>query len=234
MLIGRRYELEGLIGHGGMGRVFRALDRLTGQRVALKQVAMGLPAKGPGRGGTPASDEPPARQTNRIALAHEFRTLATLRHPNIVSVLDYGFDENREPFFTMELLDKPRDLLRATSALSLPEKLDILAQLLRALTYLHRCNIVHRDLKPRNRFHIGKSPALFPKSSRILGEIKPLRAPTACNSAGRIRLDLWYAIAHALAPRLLWNWSTDRPFGSAVRQHRVQHGRCPQRQPDSQ
>ena len=40
----------------------------------------------------------------RMALAQEFRTLAALRHPHIISVLDYGFVEQSQPFFTMELL----------------------------------------------------------------------------------------------------------------------------------
>ena len=40
----------------------------------------------------------------RLALAHEFRTLASFRHPNIISVLDYGFDAARNPYYTMELL----------------------------------------------------------------------------------------------------------------------------------
>lgn len=158
VLVGQRYQQLALLGEGGMGCVYRVLDRLTGRQVALKRVALSslaqtqtVQASVSARSlGSRSSQQPSAQRTFRLALAHEFRTLATLRHPNIVSVLDYGFDEEREPFFTMELLEAPRDLLTATRTASLPEKLGILAQLLRALSYLHRHNIVHRDLKPSN------------------------------------------------------------------------------------
>src|SRR5262245_54645756 len=59
--VSRRYVLFGLIGQGGMGRVYRALDRLTGRTVALKRVPLGSPSAGP---------------RHRTALAHEFRALA--------------------------------------------------------------------------------------------------------------------------------------------------------------
>jgi hypothetical protein len=85
--VGRRYLLLDLIVQGGMGRVYRAVDRLTGQTVALKRVLLGA-----------RSDLPPARSLD--ALAQEFRTLSTLRHPNINSVLDYGFDAEHRPYFT--------------------------------------------------------------------------------------------------------------------------------------
>src|SRR6266704_274278 len=95
--IGQRYRLIEQIGAGGMGTVYRALDRLTGETVALKRV-------------TAPSDRlematHPSDSTDlRMALAKEFQTLASLRHPNIIGVLDYGFDDERQPYFTMELL----------------------------------------------------------------------------------------------------------------------------------
>jgi serine/threonine protein kinase len=148
VLIGQRYQVMSLLGEGGMGGVYRALDRLTGHEVALKKVQLHPRRRQPG---TPepsdkAARSSPALRTFRLALAHEFRTLATLRHPNIVGVLDYGFDAEREPFFTMQLLEQPRDLVSATRGADVPEKLAILAQLLRALVYLHRHNIIHRGL----------------------------------------------------------------------------------------
>ena len=82
-----------------MGTVYRAHDRLQQRTVALKRVSVG-PQHVIGSFGVSAGSE-----AMRVALAHEFRTLASLRHPNVIEVLDYGFDENRQPYFTMTLLD---------------------------------------------------------------------------------------------------------------------------------
>lgn len=89
-------------------------------------------------------------QALRVALAQEFRVLASLRHPHIVSVLDYGFDAERQPYFTMEFLPGARDVATASKGLPLATKVELLAQILHALTYLHRRGVLHRDLKPAN------------------------------------------------------------------------------------
>ena len=90
--IGKRYILHDQLGEGGMGVVYRATDRLTGRDVALKRVT------------TPTEElmfqSRADTEDLNLALAKEFKVLATLRHPNIISVLDYGFDEERNPFFT--------------------------------------------------------------------------------------------------------------------------------------
>ncbi|HRI53400.1 MAG TPA: protein kinase [Pseudomonadota bacterium] len=86
----------------------------------------------------------------RLALANEFHTLASLRHPNIVSVLDYGFAEDGQPYFTMEVLAQAQSLHAVSGARPLPTKLGLLLQVLQALSYLHRRGVLHRDLKPAN------------------------------------------------------------------------------------
>ncbi len=138
---GARYEVLDYLGHGGMSVVFRARDRLTGDLVALKQMSDVVRGRDDG-------DE--TAQRRRLTLAREFNTLASLRHPNIIAVRDYGFAANGEPFFTMELIDRPRDLLTAGSGLDGERRVDLLIQLLRALSYLHRRGVIHRDLKPSN------------------------------------------------------------------------------------
>jgi tetratricopeptide (TPR) repeat protein len=122
-----------------MGVVYVAHDLLTGQQVALKQVK--LPA---GVGDASQINE------RLLALAHEFQALSSLRHPNIISVLDYGFDQRRQPFYTMELLENPATLSYAAKQTDTHGRIRLMIEVLTALDYLHRHGVVHRDLKPAN------------------------------------------------------------------------------------
>lgn len=124
-LIGSRYEVVDRLGAGGMGTVYLVHDKLRNQKVALKQVLL-------------SNDE------QRLALTREFRTLSTLRHPNIVSVIEYGSHEN-QPYFTMEYLPNSQPFDHSPG-----QKMERVIQMLQALGYLHRRGILHRDLKPGN------------------------------------------------------------------------------------
>src|SRR5689334_21285854 len=137
-MIGRRYRLDATLGEGGMGEVYRALDRLTGEFVALKQVNT-RPEKLQ-FGATNRLTAPNSSTDLRISLAQEFKVLASLRHPHIISVLDYGFEifagdagTDTHPYFTMELLENPRTIVDAARGQPLDVQVDLLAQLLRAL-----------------------------------------------------------------------------------------------------
>ncbi len=142
-LINNRYRLDQELGHGGMSAIYTAHDRLTGQDVALKRIYI--------RSGERTSISLSTETTEkRLVLAQEFRTLATLRHPNIIRVLDYGFDSEGQPFYVMELLRDARTITESAADSTTAHKLDLLIQLTNALTYLHRRGILHRDLKPGN------------------------------------------------------------------------------------
>jgi tetratricopeptide (TPR) repeat protein len=143
-IIANRYHLLDRIGQGGMGTVFRARDQLTGEIVALKRVRVGSKQL------HIAANIVASDTTMQIALAHEFELLASLRHPNIISVLDYGFDDSQQPFYTMTLLVAPQTIVEAGRGQPLREQLSLLMTLLNALTYLHRRGVIHRDLKPAN------------------------------------------------------------------------------------
>lgn len=142
LLVSHRYQLFERLGAGGMGAVYRAVDRLNGQQVALKRL---LPASG-------SAFAAPREEIEGInlSLSREFRTLASLRHPHIIAVIDYGFDFERQPYFTMDLLDHALTLTDAGRERSRADKVRLLIETLYALAYLHRRGIVHRDLKPGN------------------------------------------------------------------------------------
>ena len=136
-LIGGRYELINELGRGGFGSVYRALDRLTGRVLTIKRMRLA-------RGDEGGSIE------MRRTLAQEFKVLASLRHPNVITVLDYGFGEDKEPYLVMDLEEHAMTILEAGTGEPVAVQAELLVQALRALLYLHRVGIIHRDLKPEN------------------------------------------------------------------------------------
>lgn len=141
-VVGGRYRINEQIGTGGLGIVYRATDLMNSADVALKLLKTQAARK------TIANLED--TQALRMMLAREFYLLSSLRHPHIISVLDYGFDPERQPFYTMELIEQGKTILQAGRTYSARAKVNLLVQLLQALVYLHRRGVLHRDLKPSN------------------------------------------------------------------------------------
>ena len=129
-IINDRYRLDAVLGHGGMGAVYRGHDLQLERDVAIKLLNQVVFIR----------DE-------RDQLFHEAKLIAKLRHPNIVSVFDVG-DFGDTPFFVMEYVDGGS--LRDQPGGDFDDRIRITIQICRGLTYAHEQGIIHRDLKPEN------------------------------------------------------------------------------------
>ncbi|HEY7514550.1 MAG TPA: serine/threonine-protein kinase, partial [Vicinamibacteria bacterium] len=129
-----RFEVRGLLGRGGMGSVYRALDPTLGREVAIKAVAQDF-----------REDEASLRRVER-----EARLLATLNHPNVGGI--YGLEViDGAPYLVLELVEGETLAERLTRGpLPVGEAVLVGVQVADALQEAHRKGIVHRDLKPAN------------------------------------------------------------------------------------
>lgn len=142
-VLGDRYRIEEVIGRGGMGAVYRAMDERLGRQVAVKVIIV-----------TGADAE--ARDRVRARFHREARAAAALpHHPNVVPVYDYGTDDALDlDYLVMEML-RGEDLatrLARRGAPLLTHGMWILREAARGVAVGHRSGLVHRDVKPGNIF----------------------------------------------------------------------------------
>ncbi len=136
-VVAGRYQVEQQAGQGGMGVVFRAIDRTTGEPVALKLLRSG---------------DLSLAEIDRFV--REAEVLAALRHPNIVAYVDHGETEDGRHFLAMEWLTG-HDLgahLERHGPLAAEDAVTLLRRLTEALAVAHARGVVHRDIKPGNIF----------------------------------------------------------------------------------
>jgi serine/threonine protein kinase len=136
-----RYEVVGVLGEGGMGKVYRvrhtSLDRPFAMKVLRKDLA---------RDGELAQ-----------RFIQEAKTTASVHHPNIVSITDFGRLPDESPYFVMELLigETLGDVIKAGGPIPAGRATRIIRQVALALGAAHTAGIVHRDMKPDNVFLVG-------------------------------------------------------------------------------
>jgi serine/threonine-protein kinase len=132
------YQLQRLIGQGGMGQVWEAADRRDGARVALKILSPGAEAS------------PEARQR----LTREARATIAIDHPNVARIREVFELADGTPVMVMDLLvgENLADRLARLGRLSVADTARIAASVVSAVLRAHELGIVHRDLKPENVF----------------------------------------------------------------------------------
>jgi predicted Ser/Thr protein kinase len=130
-----RYEVEELVGTGGMSSVFRAHDRLLDRKVALKVLHQQY-----------SEDDDYVERFRR-----EARAVATLSHPNIVTVIDRGEHEGRQ-FIVFEYIhgENLKALIERRGPAPVTTSLELAMQIARGLSFAHQQGLVHRDVKPQN------------------------------------------------------------------------------------
>jgi TonB family protein len=137
-----RYLVDEVIGRGGMGAVYRATDQRLGRPVALKVIMV------------PGADTATLERLRRRFL-QEAQLAAGLRHPNVVTVHDFGTDDTLGLDYLVMALLEGDDLASRTAGgqrLSPAASLAVVSQAARGLAAGHRRGLVHRDVKPGNLF----------------------------------------------------------------------------------
>jgi serine/threonine protein kinase/tetratricopeptide (TPR) repeat protein len=190
-LVAGRYQIEDMIGRGGMGDVYRGTDTQTGEKVAIKRLHEAIVEENPDI-------------VDRFK--REGEALRKLDHPNIVKLLD-AVEENGKHYLVMEYVGggSLRDLIDEQARLPLEAVLNIALDLTDALTRAHRLNIIHRDIKPDNVLlaedgtprltdfgvaHMGDRTRLTQTGS-VIGTYAYL-SPEACNGLELDeRADIW-------------------------------------------
>jgi len=188
--INDRYQIIKTIGEGGMANVYLAQDLILNRQVAVKVLRGDL-----------ADDEKFVRRFQREALS-----ASKLVHPNIVEMYDVG-EENGSYYIVMEYINGKtlKNLVKRRGALTLPEVIDIMSQLLSAIMCAHDSYIIHRDIKPQNvliledgRVKItdfGIAMALnsneLTQTNSVMGSVHYLPPEQANGSGSTIKSDIY-------------------------------------------
>lgn len=131
-----RYQILSVIGHGGMGVVYKARQEHMDRFVAIKMLHSHM------------ATEPEAIKR----FYREAKTVSQVKHHNIITLYDFGISEKGQPYLVMDFLEGKnlKDLINESGPLSLKRVGSIFTQVIEALQTAHEFDLVHRDLKPAN------------------------------------------------------------------------------------
>jgi eukaryotic-like serine/threonine-protein kinase len=134
-VINDRYRIEGLLGRGNVGVVYRANDQRENRQVAIKIIKVDLTEQG-----------------MKTRFEHDADIVAKIEHPNAVTIYDHGLLGTGGGYFAMEFIEGKtlRDLLRDMKTLPLAQALNYTKQICAPVSMAHKLGVTHRDLKPEN------------------------------------------------------------------------------------
>jgi len=130
------YEIQSIIGQGGVGIVYRARHKLMDRIVAIKMLQSQM-----------ASDS-----TSVKRFQHEAKAASRLDHPNVIKVSDFGITPTGQPYIVMDYLHGTSlaDVIKKSGQVSVERAIHIISQACDALDHAHKQGLIHRDLKPSN------------------------------------------------------------------------------------
>jgi eukaryotic-like serine/threonine-protein kinase len=198
VILDERYELEELIGAGGLGEIYRARHLRMNRAFAVKLLQQNM-----------------VKRPDFIGrFEREARALSRLTHPCCVAVTDYGISEEHGPYIVMELVEGvPLSAYTRGQGLPLGEAVELIMGVLAGLDHAHKQGIVHRDIKPDNIMIVEQPLGPGQRMPKILDfGLAKIRAGFNA-PAGQTLTETGFIIGtpHYLPPERVTNPSADDP-----------------------